>query len=48
MIEKAKGKIMARDGMTEQEAYDFIRKLSQTKNLSMLRVSEIILQSMES
>ena len=48
MIEKAKGKIMARDGMTEQEAYDFIRKLSQTKNLSMLRVSEIILQSVES
>lgn len=47
MIEKAKGKIMARDGITEQEAYDFIRKLSQGKNLSMLRVSEIILQSME-
>lgn len=48
MIEKAKGRIMARDGITEQEAYDYIRKLSQSKNLSMLRVSEIILQSMES
>ena len=43
--EKAKGKIMERNGLCEQEAYDFIRKLSLTKNLSMRRVAEIILQA---
>lgn len=47
IIEKAKGRIMARDSITEQQAYDFIRKLGQSKNLSMRRVSEIILQSVE-
>ena len=29
--------------MTEQEAYDYIRKLSLDKHLSMRRVAEIIL-----
>ena len=43
IIEKAKGQVMAQEGMTEQDAYDYIRKLSQTKNLSMRRVAEIIL-----
>ncbi len=43
IIEKAKGLVMAQEGMTEQDAYDYIRKLSQTKNLSMRRVAEIIL-----
>lgn len=45
IIEKAKGKIMERNGLCEQEVYDFIRKLSLTKNLSMRRVAEIILQA---
>lgn len=45
IIEKAKGKIMERNDLCEQEAYDFIRKLSLTKNLSMRRVAEIILQA---
>ena len=45
IIEKAKGKIMERNGLCEQEGYDFIRKLSLTKNLSMRRVAEIILQA---
>ena len=43
IIEKAKGRIMERDGITEQEAYDFIRKLSLTKGMSMRRVAEILL-----
>ncbi|SBW11667.1 putative transcriptional regulatory protein pdtaR [uncultured Eubacteriales bacterium] len=43
IIEKAKGQVMAEQNMTEQEAYDYIRKLSQAKNLSMRRVAEIIL-----
>lgn len=43
LIEKAKGRIMADNKMTEQEAYDYIRKLSLEKALSMRRVAEIIL-----
>ena len=43
VIEKAKGIIMQEQGMTEQEAYDSIRKLSLDKHLSMRRVAEIIL-----
>ena len=45
IVEKAKGKIMESNGLNEQEAYEFIRKLSQTKKLSMRRVAEIILQA---
>ena len=43
VIEKAKGLLMAQEGMTEQSAYDYIRKLSLSKKLSMRRVAEIIL-----
>jgi len=43
VIEKAKGIIMQEQGMTEQEAYYYIRKLSLDKHLSMRRVAEIIL-----
>lgn len=43
IIEKAKGRIMERDGLSEQEAYDFIRKLSLEKGMSMRRVAEILL-----
>lgn len=42
-IERAKGCIMARDGLSEPEAYEYIRKLSQAKNMSMRRVAEIVL-----
>ncbi|WP_312642378.1 response regulator [Hydrogenoanaerobacterium sp.] len=43
IIEKAKGKIMEQQNMNEQDAYDYIRNLSLTKNLSMRRVAEFIL-----
>ncbi|NLV87253.1 MAG: ANTAR domain-containing protein, partial [Clostridiales bacterium] len=43
LIEKAKGRIMAENNMSEQEAYDYIRKLSLEKALSMRRVAEIIM-----
>ena len=43
IIEKAKGRIIERDGLSEQEAYDFIRKLSLEKGMSMRRVAEILL-----
>jgi len=42
-IEKAKGIIMTKESITEQEAYDYIRKLSLDKSMSMKRVSEILL-----
>lgn len=43
VIEKAKGLIMQEQSLSEQEAYDYIRELSHMKNISMRRVSEIIL-----
>ena len=43
VVEKAKGQIMQKLNMSEQEAYDYIRKLSLTKHLSMKRVAEMIL-----
>lgn len=43
IIEKAKGVVMAEQRMTEQEAYDYIRSLSQTKHMSMYRIAEFIL-----
>ena len=42
-IEKAKGIIMTKESITEQAAYDYIRKLSLDKSMSMKRVSEILL-----
>lgn len=46
-VEKAKGQIMQKENMTEQDAYDYIRRLSQTKHLSMKRVAEMILARSE-
>lgn len=46
VVEKAKGLLMANENMTEQAAYDYIRKLSQSKKLSMRRVAEIMLRRM--
>ncbi len=47
IIEKAKGQLMQQEKISEQEAYDYIRRLSQTKHLSMKRVAEIILKRSE-
>lgn len=44
IIERAKGLIMTKENMTEQEAYDYIRNLSRDKSMSMRRISEIILK----
>lgn len=43
LIEQAKGVLMSRRGMTEQEAYDYIRKVSRMKNISMKKVADVIL-----
>ena len=47
IVEKAKGQLMEQQAMTEQVAYEYIRKLSQTKHLSMKRVAEMILARSE-
>lgn len=43
VVEQAKGVIMSKRGLSEQEAYDYIRNISRVKNLSMKKVAEIIL-----
>ena len=43
LVERAKGLLMSEKGMSEQEAFDYIRKVSRDKNISMRRVSEIII-----
>ena len=44
IIEKAKGVVMSEQNLGEQEAYDYIKNLSQTKCLSMKRVAELVLK----
>lgn len=43
IIEKAKGLVMEEQKCSEQAAYDYIRKISLEKKLSMRRVAELIL-----
>jgi len=43
IIEKAKGLVMEEQKCSEQVAYDYIRKISLEKKLSMRRVAELIL-----
>ena len=42
LIEKAKGILMQRDGMTEQQAFDYIRTASRRGCISMRAVAEMI------
>ena len=42
-IEKAKGIMMRKDNMTEDEAYQYIRKLSMDKRCRMVDIADIIL-----
>ncbi len=46
-IERAKGFLMKKEGLTEERAYEKIRSLSMEKNCTMEDLSEIILLSME-
>ncbi len=45
IIERAKGRVMREKGMTEEEAYIYIRNLSLQKGVSMRQIADIILQS---
>ena len=44
-IERAKGLIMDKLRLSEQEAYDYVRNISKENNISMEFVAEIILGS---
>lgn len=43
VIEKAKGQLMVSMSFSENEAYEYIKKLSREKKVSMKRIAEIIL-----
>jgi len=45
LIEKAKGLIMKKYGMNEEDAYNYIRKLSMDKRCPMKQIADIILIS---
>lgn len=42
-VEQAKGLLMSKKGITEKEAYEYIRNVSRIKNTSMKKIAEIIL-----
>lgn len=46
LIEKAKGLIMKNKGMTEEEAYNMIRKISMDQCISMQRVAKAIIKKL--
>lgn len=43
VVEKAKGYLMEANHMTEEAAYEYIRKMSKAKNVPMKRIAEILL-----
>ena len=43
LIERAKGFLMESEGMKEQEAFDYIRRISREKSIAMKKVAELIL-----
>ena len=46
-IEKAKGILMKQNGLSEEEAYELIRKTSMNKRIAMKDVAEAIILSYE-
>ena len=44
IIEKANGVLMQEKSMSEDEAYNYIRQISKNRNMSMAKISELILR----
>ena len=44
LIERAKGLIMEENHFTEQQAFDYIRQISKTGNISMVKAAELLLK----
>ncbi|MHA6259269.1 ANTAR domain-containing response regulator [Sporosarcina sp. CAU 1771] len=47
LVEKAKGLLMEKEGLSEDEAYQKIRRTSMNKHQSMLKTSQIIISESE-
>lgn len=47
IVERAKGLIMKSQNLSEQEAYDYIRNMSRLKNVSMIKIAEVIMRQGE-
>ena len=47
VIDRAKSLLMNQDGLSEEEAYNYIRKMSMEKRSTMKDISAIILMSKE-
>ncbi len=47
IIDKAKGILMQKRDMSEEEAYNFIREISKNKNIAMAKVAKLILSQYE-
>ena len=48
VIEKAKGLLMAREGLVEAEAFKRIRKISMDKRKTMKEIAEVVILTLES
>ena len=44
-LERAKGKIMKNENLSEEEAFNYIRRISKENNISMDIIAEILLSS---
>lgn len=45
LIERAKGRLMEREGITEDEAYRRIQRMSRDQNIAMIKIAEAILMT---
>lgn len=48
IIEKAKGLLMCRENMSEDESYNYIRQISKDRNIAMNKVAKLIIKKYES
>lgn len=47
VVDKAKGMLMAKRNMSEEEAYTYIREISKNRNMAMSKVAKLILSQYE-
>ncbi len=47
LIERAKGRLMEREGITEEEAFRRIQRMSRDRNIAMIKIAEAILMTNE-
>ena len=47
LVERAKGLLQAKHGMTEPEAFTWMQRAAMDRRTSMKRVAEVVLESMD-